>query len=70
MSGNYDVFCHIHKNNAAITYAQTSGGSALRTVSASMYLSLSVGDVVDIGYCGGYQHITANYGTLFAGALL
>ena len=66
----FHVYCYIRKNDRDITFAQTSGSSTYRTVSVSTYLSLTVGDVVDVGKCGEYQYIYASYASLFSGALI
>ncbi|KAL4235872.1 Hemicentin-1 [Mactra antiquata] len=61
--------CFIRKNGAILVYALTTAVNDYKSASASVYVHLETGDVVDQS-CGGWQYVDLNKTSMFSGALV
>lgn len=61
--------CLIRKNREVLVYAVTRSTDGLKTASASTYVHLQDGDVIDLS-CSVWQHVDHNASTMFSGGLV
>lgn len=61
--------CLIRKNREVLVYAITRSEGGWKTASASTYVHLDAGDIVDLT-CGEWQHVDHNASTMFSGGLV
>lgn len=69
ITSNSSSQCLIRKNRTVVVYALTHTESGWKTASASSYVHLDEGDVIDLS-CGEWQYVDHNASTMFSGALV